>query len=235
MMLCSYFDKVYCISIDGEKTRQQHIRNLFDASELKNCLQIFNAVNGKKIDIRIISNQIITQSARNDIESLKQQHYGISLTYGSLGCALSHYLIYKECAKSTKPFLIFEDDISIDKTQFDTQLDDIIKNTIKLRLVYDILYLGLHKLQCLKKHHVLSEFLCKPSGCMYGTFGMIVTPYGAKKILDIVFPLTYQIDGSIARNSSKLNILATIDDIVDHSHNFGSLTQREASCINLNK
>lgn len=232
-MLCSYFDKVYYISMPNSIGRQSHILKIFKKSSLKNCLEKFEAVVGKNIDIRLINPKIITSIGKEDVSQKTQKHYGVSLTYGSLGCALSHYLIYKECSLADKPFLIFEDDITINNN-FDDMLKLVLDEILSNNIPYDILYLGLHKLSSLNKSNLISNRLCKPGGFMFGTFGMIVTPEGAQKILDCVFPLSIQIDSTISRNQDKINILALKDDIVNHNHAFGSTTQSKEGCLNIN-
>jgi len=233
-MICSYFDKIQYISISDNIDRQKHIQQLFNSSSIKDCLVRFDAVNGKQIDIRMISEKLITPLAKKDIQKQKQKKYGFTLTYGSLGCALSHYLIYESCANAKKPFMVFEDDIQIDSHLFDDQLYSILEDIASNNIIYDILYLGLHELKCLDKSNKISKLLYKPQGCLYGTFAMIISPLGAIKLLSHIFPLNHQIDSSISKNKDKLKIICPINHIVHHDHKFGSLTQEKESCINFN-
>ena len=228
-MLCDYFSKVLCISLPESKKRQDNIFKQFSQSKLNECLKIFPAVNGKNIDIRLLSDTVVTENGMNDITNRKIKHFGITLSYGALGCALSHYLIYQECKDNIKPYLILEDDIEI-IDNFDAQLENLVETIGSIE--YDIVYLGLHNIPSLNKTHKISDMLYKPSGMTCGTYAMIVSNNGAQKLLDIVFPITVQIDSEISNNKKYLNVYATNTELVKHSHRFGSYVQRDNGFIN---
>lgn len=221
-MLCDFFQKVLYISLSDDADRHLNIENEFKNSVLHNCLTRFDAVNGKNIDIRLIDEKIVTSDGIQDIVDGKIKRFGITLTYGALGCALSHYLIYQDCIKNEKPYLIFEDDITLipDFDQMMISLVDEIKT-----LDYDIIYLGLHNLPSLIKNKKISKLLYKPEGLTCGTFGMIVSHKGAKKILNNIFPISTQIDSSISNKKRLLNVYATNNQFVKHNYNFGSHIQ----------
>jgi hypothetical protein len=103
-------DKIYYINLTEDTRKNNFFLNQVGRTCLKDKCERFNAINGKDIDINTITDSIITTNARNSIISQKQKVYGVSLTYGSLGCALSHKAIWEECSLSNKPYLIFEDD-----------------------------------------------------------------------------------------------------------------------------
>lgn len=228
-MLCNFFNRVLYISLPESTQRHDNIKFQFANSQLGSCLQRFNAVNGKNIDIRLISDKLLTEHGKKDILDGITKRFGITLSYGGLGCALSHYLIYDECKKANKPYLIFEDDIEI-IDDFDNQLTNLIKDLETID--YDIVYLGLHNIPSLNKSDRISNMLYKPSGMTCGTYGMIVSNTGAEKILKMIFPISIQIDSEISNSKRYLKVYATNIDLVKHTHNFGSTIQREGGFSN---
>lgn len=226
--MIDYLDKVYIINLREDTKRYQSITQNLSTSIIYNKHERFNAVNGKYIDIRILNDNILTDAAKEDIMLKKQKIYGISLTYGSLGCALSHFLLYQKIAKSDKPSLILEDDIIL-KNDFDNQINILINRIHDID--YDICYIGYNKIPGFNIENI-DTVISKPSGLITGLYSYIVTPTGAKKILDTVFPLNFQIDSGISRNQNKLNLICSSDLMVKVQTNFISKTQKSASCEN---
>ena len=231
MSIFDYFGKYIYINLEDEKEKNDYFLNQINKSRLSSLIERFSAINGRNIDLRLIDESIITDSGRNDIKDKYQKRYGVSLTYGSLGCALSHYLIYQDLQKENRPWLIFEDDIVID-SDFDEKLSHIIGDIILSNIDYDIVYLGLYDLPTLQKHDVVSNLIYKPKGLSCGTYAMIVSPKGAKNILRNVFPINCQIDSALSVAKNKLKVYASKESIVGHLTTFGSRTQKDRSCEN---
>lgn len=226
--LLNYFDKAYYINLDEDVKKKQYFEEEIKKSYVHRICKRFDAVIGKYLDIRLIPDTIITQHAKNEVLEKKQKVYGISLTYGSLACALSHYFIYKECAVATKPYLIFEDDAILDR-EFDHHLSGILK---AIPDDYDILYLGYNEIPGFGKDKI-SEFISKPKGLITGLYGYILSNSGAKKLLGTIFPLNKQIDSSISDNIGKFTTYCSTQRIVGVRVDFGSKTQQKASCSNI--
>lgn len=228
MNIANYFDKIYYINLDEDTNKRIYFESEIKKSELSKKTQKYTAVIGKYLDIRLVPDSIITKSAKQDVLNRKQKTYGISLTYGSLACALSHYFIYDECQHAQKPYLIFEDDIII-QNDFDTDLSKVVKEISQLE--YDILYLGYNEIGGFSKQKI-SDVLSKPKGLVTGLYGYVVTPSGAKKLLKNIFPLNKQIDSSISDNSELFQTYCATKNIVRVKTDFGSKTQQQESCKN---
>lgn len=218
MSIDDIFDRVFVINLKNQKRRLNHFIDHLEI-EIKDRLNVFEAVDGHNLDIRIIDDSIITDRCRQSILS-KKGKYGVDMTYGALGCALSHMLILKQCSSAKKPFLIFEDDIIVQQGTYKS-----LVRTLTQCIDFDILYLGIHNIPSLNKTKIINHELYQPQGLICGTFGMVITPKGASKILKNVFPLTVQIDSQISRNQNKLKLLSYTNPLVKHNHQFGSSTQ----------
>jgi len=233
MNIYQYFGQIYYINLDSDKKKKIYFESEKQKSELltKQCKR-YEAVFGENLDIRIIPNHIISQTAKQQIKSKTQKQYGISLTYGSAACALSHYLIYEECSNDNKPYMIFEDDIII-KQSFDNNLQTLLDLFLSENLHndYDVIYLGYNEIPGFQKN-ILKGPISKPRGLITGLYGYILSNKGAKKILDYVFPLQQQIDSSISNNIEKFNLFCSSNKMVGVRTDFGSRTQNQASCKN---
>jgi glycosyl transferase family 25 len=228
MNLSDYFDKIYFINLDEDTNKRIYFEKEISKSTLAKKCKKYTAVIGKYLDIRLVPSEIITESAKQDVIQRKQKVYGISLTYGSLACALSHYFIYKECSGANKPYLIFEDDIIIDN-KFDSDLSQVINHITDKD--YDIVYLGYNEIGGFAKTKI-NDVLSEPRGLITGLYGYIVSPSGAEKLLKSVFPLNKQIDSSISDNSELFSLYCSTKNIVRVKTDFGSKTQMSASCAN---
>lgn len=227
-----FFEHTYYINLEEDKHKKEYFEKEILKSEfLKLNAKRYEAVVGKFIDIRLIPSTIVTDKAKNDIILKKQRTYGISLTYGSLACALSHYLIYQECQYAKKPFLVLEDDIIIDDN-FDKDLAITLENAMQVNSNFDILYLGCNEIPGFSKK-LINNIISQPLGLITGTYGYIVSNKGAKKLLDTIFPLYKQIDSCISDNTSKFELLCSTKKIVRVKTDFVSKTQLDASCNNV--
>jgi hypothetical protein len=229
--LPSYFHKVSYINLEEDVQKKQYFEKEIQKSKfLSEHCHRYDAVMGKYLDIRLIPESIITTKAKNDIIEKKQRTYGISLTYGSLACALSHHLIYQECKSQNKPYCIFEDDIIIDNN-FDNNLIAILEET-KNNQTYDIIYLGYNEIPGFQKK-IINNVISEPRGLITGLYGYIISNRGAQKLLDNIFPLYKQIDSCISDHRDKFDLLCATHKFVNVRTDFGSKTQLDASCKNI--
>ena len=230
--LYSYFDQIYYINLDEDKNKKVYFEQEIKKSKFlsKTCKR-YEAVIGKYLDIRLIPESIVTTKAKNDIIKQKQRQYGVSLTYGSLACALSHNLIYEECKDSHRPFLVLEDDIIINE-RFDQDLSSVLQEVENINSPYDIIYLGCNEIPGFQKK-IINNIISRPRGLITGTYGYVLSQSGSKKLLDLIFPLYKQIDSCISDNIDKFDLFCSTKKIVNVRTDFVSRTQMDTSCKNI--
>ena len=96
---------------------------------------------------------------------------------GSMGCFLSHYRLWEKCIELNETIGVFEDDVEIHRALIPVAFDDIL-----------ILSLGVGK-SYRYLHHLL-EPTGEPAAIKYnhlsmpGASGYLISPTGAKKLLD---------------------------------------------------
>lgn len=154
----------------------------------------FDAVNGDDL----IANRFLEQLFNDNDYNYRSR---------MIGCALSHLLLWEECSKQQKIYLILEDD-SIINVDLHPILSQLLNNKS-----WDILFLGHHKytkqqnqemnlnIQKLSKN----ESLQQSAG---GTFGYLITPQGSEKMLQFIQErgMTNGIDTMMQHACDELNV-----------------------------
>jgi GR25 family glycosyltransferase involved in LPS biosynthesis len=116
-------DKTYIINLEKHKDRKEDcIKNInsIDKKILGNII-FYNAINGNDLDLNELKKKNI--KIRNEWKDFLTDR---SLTKGELGCALSHYNIWQEVAKSdSKITYIMEDDINFEN-DFNEKLKELL-------------------------------------------------------------------------------------------------------------
>jgi len=208
-----------CVSLDGKLVpitiyyvnlkRREDRRKWMESqlSEIKH--QRVPAVKGLKVSLdEVVENNIITSQAANDIlKPTSEKVFGITLTYGALGAAMSHMNIWNKATENRGLTLILEDDALIeDLVQF-SQLPQKIEN---IPNDWDIFYLGSG---AYVKSPPQDEHDEKAESCgihrvqhAYGLFGYVINSNSAKKLSSVI-PLHSQVDGQIQELQLKKYIL----------------------------
>lgn len=225
----SIINTMYFINLDHRPDRKNHF--LEQIKKSKYCAKStsrYRAVDGKNIDIDSIPSHIITNYGKKQVLSNKVNTLGYDLTAGGLGCALSHFNLYKECIdKNYNSILIFEDDINID-TNFDTILEQVCNLDFN---TFDLLYLGYHHDPNTSSH---PSGLRKVVNNIYGTFGYIITNRGANFLVNKIFPLSIQIDSAIldAIKKNQITSLISTQKVIHSNSKFSTDIQGQKGLRN---
>jgi len=190
-MKISKFSKYY-INLGKRKDRMIEMENYKKKIPILFDLQRVGAVDGHSIkDLEQLPYGVTLTSPQKINIKNKGSCIGGMLTHGGLGCALSHRSILEIIIrKKHEHTMVFEDDIL-----FTTAFMEKIEK-IELPDDYDVFYLGYHSAPNSVKYN---EHLNKCHR-IYGTFAMIISLQGAKKIvneLKLFSPLSYTIDTAL--------------------------------------
>ena len=218
------FDKIIYINLDRRLDRKENVIEQLKKVGLLDMSERFSAVDGKKLDINNLDTHIITQDG---IEFAKKSDIIYThLTLGAIGCAMSHKAIYQKIIdENINRCLILEDDITFDD-KFNEKIKEI-ENQFENGFDFDLFFLGFHPGTTFNIDMFITKNI-KKYNTVYGLFGYIVTKSGAKKLLNL-FPITYQIDTEISRNTDKINIYGIdnsnkiiLSDQSQYSYKFGT-------------
>ncbi len=174
---------IYVINLDRRPDRKERVSKILLDHEIDN-FKFYQAIDGSQLEL---TDEIY--------ELFKNNDFGNRRSF--IGCALSHYNLYKMLANSDEDyFIIMEDDISLSlnfKQELVKYLYRIQNNSYEEEI--DFLYLGYHiKHQYQNDRFIFSNTLTNigksneedNNKYVCGNFGYIVTKKGAIKLLDYI-------------------------------------------------
>lgn len=164
------------------------------------------AIRGNSLSLHeLVRNNIITpQGAKDAMKPIEEKTFGLTLTYGAVGCALSHVNIWRKARESRKLTLVLEDDVIL------SDFDRFPKCMQNLPRDWDIFYLGSgHYTKKLPQNEDDKQGQSHGISCIkhaYGTFGYVINPKSANKLLSIT-PIRNQIDSEIRKLNLRMYII----------------------------
>lgn len=205
------FNKIIYINLERRKDRLEHMTNLLNKYRLIQFTERLDAIDGRKLNMDTIDNNIITKEGINDAKNAKKMY--TVLTKGAIGLIMSQRTIYKKIVdENIDSCLILEDDIrfnATDNTDLIARLSELEKN---INFDYDLLFLGFSPSTLKYPYENINDYFYKLSR-VYGLFGYIVTNKGAKKLLNM-FPISSQLDTEISNHSNEINIYAVKTNLI---------------------
>lgn len=166
-------DEVYIINLLRRPERHKRMVKTMDLLGIK--ATIWPATDGKTL-----TPEKLNQLGIRILPDYKDPYHKRPMTYGEIGCFLSHYSIWKHLAFSNySRVIVFEDDVRFSenfKSKYNETISQVDWNAI------DFLYLG-RKAQGGEDELVISANLVKPK-YSYWTIGYIITKTGARKLID---------------------------------------------------
>jgi glycosyl transferase family 25 len=188
--------ELYLINLEKRKDRFEITNNLLKDYNFYNVIR-FPAVLGKNISKEDLVKFVEPSAMKSILNNYRTEHH--ELSYGAVGCYLSHVNIWKKLEYDNLDYaIIFEDDALPNFSFF--ELKDIIKNYVPND--WDIvLFGGLYN-----NNTKINDYIIKIL-TFYQTHAYIINKKGALKLLSKAFPIKKQID-------SWLSDLASNDDII---------------------
>ena len=143
---------------------------------------------------------------------------------GAIGCALSHVTVLKHfLTTDARELLVFEDDAQIDP-DFENKY---IKFRENLPDNFDMCQLLHHpsdkNTRPQKKYKMDNKYVMKAYGA-WGTVSLLYSRKGAKRLLDLIIPISNTIDDMIKGHirANKLNAYMPVDDLVTMPYKYQS-------------
>lgn len=206
----------YCIHLPTRNDRLQHIQTqvIEHSNTLRDILEIYPAVNGAELSLNDSRCNILHPLAYKELAGDVKARWGLGMTLGGFGLILTYINILSEIVEAGKSAIILEDDIDICE-DFD---DKFTNATYYIPDDADVVYIGWSgkegKIYTVQK---VNEYINLPIGKLYGTFGLILTPSGAEKILRFLSKnVRYQIDTLLISNYKSLNVYMTDERLIIH-------------------
>ncbi len=166
-------NRIKCVNLLRREDRKKEMTELFNKSNL-DSYDFFEAVDGQKL---VVTENILKLFKDNDFGSKK----------GVIGCALSHYEIWKSLIADTnyENYLVFEDDVEI-CDNFLFKFNHVLK-LLNDKPDWDIVYLGYSTRS--DKKYVNKELSIREYDLVNnigGTFCYLISKSGANKFLTFI-------------------------------------------------
>ena len=204
--------KSIVINLDKDQIRYTKFLKYYQESDIyTHKINRYSAIVGKNEN----AEELLTDDAQNEFKHVLQNGYIThhhQLTYGGIGCFMSHYNLAKQLlteSSDTDIYLIFEDDTSIPKNMLMYIQEHMksVPNDWDIVLFYTIHAVG----------HSQNEMFNKIKS-FWGMNSYIINKKGAKKLVDEVdaHKIDGQIDSYLSRmvQQNKINIYTTKKHIV---------------------
>jgi lysyl hydroxylase/galactosyltransferase/glucosyltransferase/procollagen-lysine,2-oxoglutarate 5-dioxygenase len=139
---------------------------------------IVDACDGKNL-----SNSELEKINAGILKEWKDPHSGRNITWGEVGCAVSHHKIYEHCVKNNiENAVIFEDDAEVP-----SNLNDKLENTFDSlkKLIWDFCYIARKPMEPKKDMEIIPNMI-RPA-YSYWLCGYIINLEGMKKIIQSNF------------------------------------------------
>lgn len=239
-------DRVVALSLPRQLARRAHLDRQRPLLRGLPPLEIIDAVDGKALCAGIdYSRRGVPPALRPHLTDTGWDHMREAalhpgrgtiwhLTPGAVGCALSHARLWREAAERGVSLLVLEDDAEV-RAPVRPVLDRIHRDHPDACVRGHILYLGYgeqggdrplprwaSEADSGDSVRRLAEVQC--------THAYIITPHGARKLLDRCFPLTYQIDTEIwmvYEDDLSVRPMAVVPPCVYQDTGFASQIQLE--------
>lgn len=206
--------KAFYINLEKNTKRKNDLLKSYHNSDINELgLTRFPAILGKTVDV----NLWLRPEAIEELEETEKTHgrtHHYQLTYGGVGCFLSHYTLAKQLLNDSeaKYYIIFEDDISFQKNMI-KPINYYLSNAPE---DWDII----HFTNLRKVNYTIHDQFYKPNG-FWGMQAYIINKKGAKKLVDEVQreKIDGQIDAYLSRmgQQNKINIYITDNRLINHN------------------
>lgn len=200
-------DKIFVLNLEKRRPNRRYL--IAKAFELLGIeFEFFNqTVDGNEQKSKMISENNITVDT-----TFRDPIRGRKITWGEIGCFLSHYNAWKEIIdKNYKQVLILEDDFKFNEN-FIVNINSIVQEQLPLVKMYDLVYLTRKNLD--KTDEIqLSTNLVIPN-YSYWLIGYLLTQSGAAKLidakpLDCLIPADEFVPLISEKNSNSINSTGT--------------------------
>eukprot|EP00118_Oscarella_pearsei_P002938 m.12289 g.12289 ORF g.12289 m.12289 type:complete len:400 (+) comp23974_c0_seq1:521-1720(+) len=170
-------DKIYLVNLEHRKDRRMRMEAALAHLNIQGA-SFVEAVNGKSLEDDDLDEYGISM-----LPGYADPINDRALTWGEIGCFLSHFNIWAEVLSlGLKEVLVLEDDIYFEPN-FREAISGLLREVDQLNLDWDLIYLGRKKLFRERETAVEgSEYLVKPV-YSYWTLAYLLSKSGAKKLI----------------------------------------------------
>ncbi|XP_071180595.1 glycosyltransferase 25 family member-like [Mytilus edulis] len=170
------FDKIYIVHLKRRTERRQRMEKAADAMKLD--FTYFHAVDGRNLNT-----EKLDKLGVQILQGYSDIYQNRNMTYGEIGCALTHYYILEDMVvKNYQRVLILEDDAQF-VPMFRKQLSRSFADIEEFVPDWDLLFLGRKPMNATADKYVDGTHFAMWPDFSYWALAYAITRKGAKKIL----------------------------------------------------
>jgi len=195
----SSMERIYCINLDKRPERWAFMQGQFSRHRMP--VQRWSAVDGSTLDVPKLAQVglVAKEALPRYFLPREQKLFGTDLTDGGIGCALSHFLIWRDilqlcasgAANSKSVFLVIEDDCKI-PDQFSEAL--VHERLSEVPDDWELVYLGGQDLLHRGHEYQVSSGVRRLYKGFRETTAYVINEAGAKACLEVCVPMYWQVD-----------------------------------------
>lgn len=169
-------DEVVVINLERRKNRKNIIQYLMNLMNIS--FRFFPAVDGNSID-----NDFLLKANITPLRNYSDPFHKRRITFGEIGCFLSHFLIWKDMMeRGLKRILVLEDDIKC-TSEFPYVVNDLLSEADELYPGWEFFYLGRKRMSSDKEHFLKGSRNILIPNYSYRTTGYILSSVGAERLI----------------------------------------------------
>jgi GR25 family glycosyltransferase involved in LPS biosynthesis len=208
------YNNAYIINLDRNKDRLDVTSKLlrdygFDVKR-------YNAVDGKGLSDVKLNKYVHPYAMKSIKDGYRNKHH--ELSYGGVGCYLSHLNLWKVLTDSDeKHMIIFEDDT------FPMFTKESLKNTMKyVPDDWDIVLFG----GIYNSNTQINDYVCKIHSQFYCLHAYIINKNKLQKLIESALPMDKQIDSFLSDlvKKKEINIYGITDNLWKQNHDIFTTT-----------
>lgn len=171
------FKEIYVINLKRRKDRRVRMKKVLKLQGID--FTIFDAV-----DSQNLNENYLDEMGINMLPDYIDPYSQRALTWGEIGCFMSHFHIWNDVIeKGYDKVIVLEDDIRF-QTSFVRKITDLMERIETADFKWDLIYIGRKRLKNVQEYRVEEiEGLVEP-GYSYWTLGYLLSKSGAEKLKD---------------------------------------------------
>lgn len=171
------FNEIYVINLKRRKDRRVRMKKVLKLQGID--FTIFDAVDSHNLDENYLQEMGI-----NMLPDYVDPYSQRPLTWGEIGCFMSHFHIWNDVIeKGYDKVIVMEDDVRF-QTSFVRKVTDLMERIAAAGFKWDLIYIGRKRLKNVEEYRIDEiEGLVEP-GYSYWTLGYLLSKSGAEKLKD---------------------------------------------------
>ena len=173
------FPPIYCISLKRRQDRRKAAVKMLKKLHLP--YELFDAIDGKNIDDQYMKKNGFKVYKKWKLVKSNQPFYQRDVKTGEIGCALSHYFLWKKIVEKNLECAVILEDDALPLKGFQNKIKKALRTFDQKSIPWDFIYLCRNKTSSKKEKKVFPGMYVPRFS--YVTVGYAISQAGARRLL----------------------------------------------------